>query len=135
MHEQNNTYFFVANLNVVYKPECSIIKEVRDQVLYLKCQVEAFPPNVTYYWYHNTQLISCKYEFSAVKATLQSQMSVYLSVHVEAKLPFILHPSSFILHPSSFILHPSTFNLQPSSSIHHPSSFISRLLSYSACLI
>ena len=64
MHEQNNTYFFVANLNVVYKPECSIIKEVRDQVLYLKCHVEAFPPNVTYYWYHNTQLISCKYESS-----------------------------------------------------------------------
>ena len=49
-----------ANLNVVFKPECSIKKEVRDQVLYLRCQVEAFPPNVTYYWYHNENLISCK---------------------------------------------------------------------------
>ena len=51
---------FPANLNVVYKPECSITKEVRDKVLYLRCQVEAFPPNVTYYWYHNENLISCK---------------------------------------------------------------------------
>ena len=45
---------------MVFKPECSIKKEVRDQVLYLRCQVEAFPPNVTYYWYHNENLISCK---------------------------------------------------------------------------
>ena len=52
-----------ANLNVVYKPECSIMKEVRDQVLYLKCEVEAFPPNVTYYWYQNEHLISCELLF------------------------------------------------------------------------
>jgi len=47
-----------TNLNVVYKPDCFIKKEVRERVLYLKCEVEAFPPNVTYYWYHNEDLIS-----------------------------------------------------------------------------
>ena len=47
----------------MYKPECSIMKEVRDQVLYLKCEVEAFPPNVTYYWYQNEHLISCELLF------------------------------------------------------------------------
>ena len=51
---------FSANLNVVYKPECSIRKEVREQVLYLSCLVKAFPPNVTYYWYQGEHLISCK---------------------------------------------------------------------------
>ena len=52
---------FTANLNVVYKPDCFIKKEVRERVLYLKCEVEAFPPNVTYYWYHNEDLISCRF--------------------------------------------------------------------------
>ena len=51
---------FTANLNVVYKPECSITKEVREQVLYLSCLVKAFPPNVTYYWYQGEHLISCE---------------------------------------------------------------------------
>lgn len=51
---------FPANLNVVFKPECSIRKEVRDQVLYLSCLVKAFPPNVTYFWYQGEHLISCK---------------------------------------------------------------------------
>ena len=45
---------------MVYKPECSIKKEVRDQVLKLYCLVKAFPPNVTYYWYQGEDLISCK---------------------------------------------------------------------------
>ena len=53
---------FTANLNVVYKPDCFIKKEVRERVLYLKCEVEAFPPNVTYYWYHNEDLISCRFK-------------------------------------------------------------------------
>ena len=51
---------FLAKLNVVYKPECVITKEVREQVLYLSCLVKAFPPNVTYYWYQGEHLISCK---------------------------------------------------------------------------
>ena len=54
-------FIFTANLNVVYKPECVISKEVREQVLYLSCLVKAFPPNVTYYWYQGEHLISCKY--------------------------------------------------------------------------
>ena len=52
---------FAAHLNVLFKPECTINKKVQDQVLYLSCQVEAFPPNVTYFWYHNEKLISCEY--------------------------------------------------------------------------
>ena len=48
-------------MNVLFKPECTINKKVQDQVLYLSCQVEAFPPNVTYFWYHNEKLISCEY--------------------------------------------------------------------------
>ena len=47
---------------MLFKPECTINKKVQDQVLYLSCQVEAFPPNVTYFWYHNEKLISCEYK-------------------------------------------------------------------------
>jgi len=47
-----------SQMQVVYKPDCTITKEVKDNVLYLKCEVDAFPPNVTYYWYHNEDLIS-----------------------------------------------------------------------------
>ena len=54
-------FLFAAHLNVLFKPECTINKKVQDQVLYLSCQVEAFPPNVTYFWYHNEKLISCEY--------------------------------------------------------------------------
>ena len=56
------TFSFAAHLNVLFKPECTINKKVQDQVLYLSCQVEAFPPNVTYFWYHNEKLISCEYK-------------------------------------------------------------------------
>ena len=65
--------------------------------------------------------------YSVAKATLQSKMSVRLSVHQSVcKTPqqletIILHHSSFILHHSSFIL-------------HHP-TFISQLLSFSACFL
>ena len=45
--------------------------------------------------------------FSVAKATLQSQMSVSLSVCPEAKPLFILHPTSYILHLSLFINYPS----------------------------
>ena len=57
---ESSDCLFSATLNVVYKPECSITKEVREQVLYLSCLVKAFPPNVTYYWYQGQHLISCK---------------------------------------------------------------------------
>ena len=47
---------------------------------------------------------------------------------------FILHHTSFILHHPSFILHhPLSFFIHPISFFIHP-SFISRLLSFSACL-
>ena len=62
--------------------------------------------------------------FSVIKVTLQSQMSVCLSVHHKAKTSNSLKsviPWSFIIRPTSFII------------LHHP-SFISQLLSFSACL-
>ena len=57
-------------------------------------------------------------QFSVAKATLQSQMSVRLSV---IKTPFNLNPSSFNILPSSFDLHPSSFNFHHSSFNLHPS--------------
>ena len=47
----------------------------------------------------------------------------------------ILHSSSFIYHPSFIILHSSSFIYHPSFIILHYASFISRLLSFSACLV
>ena len=58
--------------------------------------------------------------FSVAKATLQSPMSVHLSVCLSAKPLNSLKSSSFIIRHSSFII------------LHYP-SFISRLLSFSAC--
>ena len=71
--------------------------------------------------------------FSVAKATLHSQMSVHLFVRLSgSKTPqqleiIILHHSSFTIHPASFFIHPSSFFIHP--------SFISRLLSFSACLM
>ena len=45
-------------MNVLFKPECQIKKHVNDKVLFLKCVVEANPANVTYYWYHNDNIMS-----------------------------------------------------------------------------
>ena len=66
------------------------------------------------------------FQFSVAKATLQSQMSVRPSVcpsvcKTPQQLEIIIlhHPLSFFIHPISFFIHPS---------------FISRLLSFSACL-
>ena len=44
-----------------------------------------------------------------------------------------LKSSSFFIHPSSFFIHTSSFFIHPSEFFIHP-SFISRLLSFSACL-
>ena len=60
-------------------------------------------------------------KFSVAKATLHSQMSVRLSVCLQnPSTAWNHHLASFILHHSSFLIHPS---------------FISRLLSFSACLL
>ena len=47
-----------VKMNVLFKPECQIKKHVNDKVLFLKCVVEANPANVTYYWYHNDNIMS-----------------------------------------------------------------------------
>ena len=47
------------HLNVFYKPTCRIRNEQTiDGGLNLRCDVDAFPPNVTYVWTHNAQPIS-----------------------------------------------------------------------------
>ena len=44
------------HLNVFYKPTCRIRNEQTiDGGLNLRCDVDAFPPNVTYVWTHNQQ--------------------------------------------------------------------------------
>ena len=67
------------------------------------------------------------------KATPQSPMSVRPSVRLSSKPLNSLKSSSFIIHLSSFIILHSSF-IHPSSFFIHP-SFISRLLSFSACLL
>ena len=48
-----------VHLNVFYKPTCRIRNEQTiDGGLNLRCDVDAFPPNVTYVWTHNQQPIS-----------------------------------------------------------------------------
>ena len=65
--------------------------------------------------------------FSVAKATLQLQMSVRSCVLKQnPSTAWNHHPSSFIFHPSSFFIHALSFFIHP--------SFISRLLSFSACL-
>ena len=46
------------SLNVYYKPTCRIRnEETIDGGLNLRCDVDAFPQNVTYIWTHNDQPI------------------------------------------------------------------------------
>ena len=46
------------SLNVYYKPNCRIRnEETIDGGLNLRCDVDAFPPNVTYTWTHNDRPI------------------------------------------------------------------------------
>ena len=80
-------YLFSAKINVLYKPECGIRKHVMDNVLYLKCVVEAFPPNVIYYWYHNNNIISGN-KFTNVILTCDRdfELSVYLKQHYYCQL-------------------------------------------------
>ena len=95
-----------------------------------------WPRNVnhvmSYYCRHlHSRWINRFVEFSVAKATLQSQMSVrsFVRLSVLKQNPSTTwnhHPSSFIFHPLSFFNHPSSFFIHP--------SFISRLLSFSACL-
>ena len=74
--------------------------------------------------------------FSVLKATLQSQMSVCLSVSKtpqQLEIITVHHSSFIILHSSISILHHSSFIHQHSSLFFIYPSFISRLLSFSAC--
>ena len=47
-----------VQLKVFYKPNCRIRnQETRDGGLNLRCDVDAFPQNVTYSWTHNDDLL------------------------------------------------------------------------------
>ena len=53
-----NSLKMSISLNVYYKPNCRIRnEETIDGGLNLRCDVDAFPPNVTYTWTHNDQPI------------------------------------------------------------------------------
>ena len=47
-------YYILLKANII------ILKKPTNSSFFTSCEVDAFPPNVTYYWYQGDTLISCK---------------------------------------------------------------------------